>query len=817
MLKSRGDGRSTSTSTPSAIANRAPDQISSLSYSFNQLHPILPPSGANPPRTPPHSTPSTYQPSLSTNVPKDAHFPKLPSAPSLLPRSYLNSSSQPPATTKWATKNRRLVTAAQVVASAPPDTNGPSAEEEAAAKELDNFAMLVPVVSAIPRNPGRTVSHGGLRATGSLAALQRSRNAGSKVKHNPNALIPTSSLLNKDSSSRLQSLTSQSKLHSARKPVSNSASVSNSDLSSISARGKTSTDFDGNQVKLGERKMNALTGYRNAIVSNSTSKGNPEEILTGMANISLAKDSAKPVKLQSRSSVKRTQGIHVDASAPEEIEPASAEHRSLNLSEMFSRRAGSSTLKNASELVPKNTSVSFRNSGYSTSRSTQDVRISRDAPLSPKLLKSDPRVSEKEVLELRRQAFAPSTDSRSLRPRNSAYQSTRRRNQPPANVSSNVANVGPELGRSTASFQSSFDHRIPTNGRSRPLPFEHVRAFSSTEENCYKSPPLLDSHSGLTSVAPKNTRADSIRSTHNLSDKKTLNWKGANAATEANYANADPKWTNAGECENDRKTAGGIGLLFGENRGVAHPVPAEHTSEPSNHVNSSEQQPQGMGFSNYPYAWPQFDTNFSLKPPGYEVPTAKLRETRPDGPSCRVLKGYHEESHIATNSSRVIGKDRSCGRFAKSPIFCGIGNGSDAWIPTVDGPRNEEISKIFLAAEAKAAELRGSSRCKEGRRDVCDAVGSDGKGETAIETMIRLQSNARLRMPDARAAHSSNASVSGRSAVGPNPSDDFELPPLPGPHDAQFDSLLKNMGGYPADEEVACDGPAHLQNRHFNS
>lgn len=106
-----------------------------------------------PPPRPPHPAPRP--------ISGDPNFPHLPH--SALPSAQQSRSSA----------SGKPATAAEVVAARKPDVVKNDEEIEQNAKqqaELALYSKLVPTTSAVPRNPGRRMGRGGLRATGSVVA-----------------------------------------------------------------------------------------------------------------------------------------------------------------------------------------------------------------------------------------------------------------------------------------------------------------------------------------------------------------------------------------------------------------------------------------------------------------------------------------------------------------------------------------------------------------------------------------------------------------------------------------------------------------------
>lgn len=104
--------------------------------------------------------------------PQDPNFPHLPTEPPA-PRPW--HSHSPTTNPAWPPHPAPKATAAEVVAGAvktlDPNVQPPDhAVEERHQAELALYSKLVPTTSAVPRNPGRTLGGGGLRATGSVAA-----------------------------------------------------------------------------------------------------------------------------------------------------------------------------------------------------------------------------------------------------------------------------------------------------------------------------------------------------------------------------------------------------------------------------------------------------------------------------------------------------------------------------------------------------------------------------------------------------------------------------------------------------------------------
>lgn len=141
--------------TSDAAALRA--RSASMTYSFAQQMPA-PPSRSSQPTPRP--------------VSNDPNFPHLSN-------SSLSSTqhTRPPTSGKPAT-------AAEVVAARKPNTVKNEEENDRNAKqqaELAFYSKLVPTTSAVPRNPGRPLGGGGLRATGSVVA-QKPRVGASPVQ-----------------------------------------------------------------------------------------------------------------------------------------------------------------------------------------------------------------------------------------------------------------------------------------------------------------------------------------------------------------------------------------------------------------------------------------------------------------------------------------------------------------------------------------------------------------------------------------------------------------------------------------------------------
>lgn len=111
-------------------------------------------------------------------------LPPRPSQPTPRPASedpnfpHLSRAHSPhPVQQQWVSPAGKPTTAAEIVAARRPDAIPDEEETHETAKqqaELALYSKLVPTTSAVPRNPGRPLRGGGLRATGSVAA-QKSR------------------------------------------------------------------------------------------------------------------------------------------------------------------------------------------------------------------------------------------------------------------------------------------------------------------------------------------------------------------------------------------------------------------------------------------------------------------------------------------------------------------------------------------------------------------------------------------------------------------------------------------------------------------
>lgn len=116
--------------------------------------------------------------------------------------------SETPAPPVWPTPAPKPTTAAQIVAAAPPDKHRVAQPDEASARqaaELALYSKLVPTASAVPRNPGRVLGGGRLRATGSVAQ-KGGRIGPAAALHAPQ---PVSVIPRKEPTSRMRNLSSE--------------------------------------------------------------------------------------------------------------------------------------------------------------------------------------------------------------------------------------------------------------------------------------------------------------------------------------------------------------------------------------------------------------------------------------------------------------------------------------------------------------------------------------------------------------------------------------------------------------------------------
>eukprot|EP00177_Eucheuma_denticulatum_P007819 GFKZ01014230.1.p1 GENE.GFKZ01014230.1~~GFKZ01014230.1.p1 ORF type:complete len:818 (-),score=109.07 GFKZ01014230.1:893-3346(-) len=130
-----------------AAALRTQPRSATMTYSFAQQMPALPPRPSQPPPRP---------------ASEDPNFPHLSRPHSPHPTQQL-----------WVSPPGKPTTAAEIVAARRPEATPDEEETHESAKqqaELALYSKLVPTTSAVPRNPGRPLGGGGLRATGSVAA-----------------------------------------------------------------------------------------------------------------------------------------------------------------------------------------------------------------------------------------------------------------------------------------------------------------------------------------------------------------------------------------------------------------------------------------------------------------------------------------------------------------------------------------------------------------------------------------------------------------------------------------------------------------------
>lgn len=203
-------------------------RLASITYSFAQQ---MPQPQLQSQRQQPHlnTSPNNSNSSLSRDI-DDPNFPQLTSS-QLTNKSFnslsssspqptsaraWNSSSVEPRTSsspakppRWGNTSGKPATAAEVVAAKASDTTGRNEENTESAKhdaELELYSKLVPTTSSLPRNPGRSLGGGGLRATGSVATQNIARPGSATVLQSPQ---PLSSLPRKEPmTSRMRSLSS---------------------------------------------------------------------------------------------------------------------------------------------------------------------------------------------------------------------------------------------------------------------------------------------------------------------------------------------------------------------------------------------------------------------------------------------------------------------------------------------------------------------------------------------------------------------------------------------------------------------------------
>ncbi len=911
MLTSRGESTANNSSF-SATGRR--DHISSTSYSFNQNIPVVRASGPNTQR-PLSSTALTTRsassaPATSGAAPKDAHFPKLPSAvPAAPPSSSLSSSvvrhstdsvfpslnsastssGSLPTNTKWGKGNRKLVTAAEVVASRPPESNGPTPEEEAAAKarsELATFAKLVPVASAIPRNPGRpTGFSGGLRDTGSVAAMQQQR-AASKSKSPTGGKHPPMSAVTKDSISRLRTLSNPKS--SGRKAAPSSTPVSNSDVGlskSLSEQEfrnngtiqQTSVPTESTEPILAPRSSSGpqLAGSKQ-VLSSEPSRLNSSrpnriqlehaQLSSELSKLNISSPSTKYNRMRSgtdvsslpKQSESTPNGFHSTSEAhggsPEEPGPALGAMSAKSLSQSSSDGLSVQDVRRAASSRPGIDRQWSANGG--------------DNVLSS---------SEEEVREQRRKAFASSPESKSTRPRNSAYQSTRKLHQ----------NIG-RRNQSTSSLDTNFARNSQNGTTHRATSFSRGKSTSALEQFRPVESPNYKSNSAAESddfprlaIPPPNSRAEALRNAMSASGKNSTVRKASNSNKDSGYSNLSiPRkglWSGARDAVGERNTRfDGTRQRIGRER-----ITAEEKNEPNvssattlfqNSMRTPETYEERLGhLSNFPHRpiagqyvdrntmmdyrtpWNQIETDFpSRVPNGTDFIPGNRLALHHGGPASQVLQGYHKESLAMAESAR---QSQIPGLYAKSPIIGTGGETNSSWMTMTDGAESEAINTLFLRNEARAAELRGGFRTANGSHfknpipTVQSIVGQDHTIPTngsAIEQMRRIQSSARSRLTHAghgeeyvnmqHAATASNLSggllhptgfpvtnAPGWVGAGPpgferrdtaqNGNTEFVLPPLPASHEAGFDRQLE-MYGYRDDEDICGeDGTEKVPNQ----
>lgn len=888
MLTSRGESTANNNNNNNNNGFSAPgrrDHITSTSYSFNQSIPVVRPSGptssTNPTTRGLSSASLPSSSAASRDAPKDAHFPKLPSTPSapqpsslsssvvrpstnsmfpsITPASTSTTSGALPSSTKWGKGNRKLVTAAEVVASRPPENIGPTPEEEAAAKErseLATFAKLVPVASAIPRNPGRTIGFsGGLRDTGSLAAMQQQRAASKSKSPTTGNHHPPLSIAAKDSVSRLRSLSNSKS--SVRKGSSTLAPVSNSivDSSKPTSTRDSRSDETVQPMSVPSEPTEHLLAPRSSGVQ-----------LVGSKFI--------PASAPSSSNPSRPERQHSEPAQP------SSELSKLTISSphtKYSRKLAGADVNNRanrSDATPNGFHSTSEHAGSSIgetksllqssseSLSTQDVRR---AP-SSRTMNDRHKVANvvghggspgEDVRELRRKAFAASPESKSTRPRNSAYQSTRKQHQNMGRRNQSTSSLDVSFARNNNSMRGEHSQNGIANRSSsfsRGKSTSALEQFGSVESPNFKSRSVAngDGYSHST-IPPGKIRAEALRNPVLPSGKRNTVRK-ISPGVKNTVHSTQPlpgRWTGLRDAESGFSSQNGVrdatvrDRNSGEMRGestttswLGENVFMPEVFEDRLHVLSNfPHQPvvaqnldRNAMSSNYTTPWNQLETDFpSRVPNGQEFVHGNRQDSPQNGPVSRIPQGYRKESSGIAERTR---QTHLQGQFAMSPIIRTGGDAPGSWMTMVDNAESESINNMLLRNESRLTGLHGGYSHTNGRQferatpAVASIVGQDhgiSTNGSAIEEMRRIQSSARSRLSHAGAAQEYSslngsllhppglplANASAWTAAGPpgferhnvaqKSNTEFVQPPLPGSHEAGFERSLE-IYGYQDDE-----------------